>query len=229
MIDWHSHILPGIDDGSDSVAESLALLDMLARQGIKAVAATPHFDADEESVDAFVQRRARALDSLKNRGDAAVPRILCGAEVQYYPGISRMADLRKLCIGDSRLLLLEMPGSRWTEYTLRELTELAASGRVTVVLAHIERYLGLQTREIWNRLLDSGILMQSNASFFNNIQTRRKALSWLKAGRIHLIGSDCHNLTSRPPRMGEACAVIEKRLGKRMLRQLAEIADAVFV
>ena len=55
--DWHSHILPNVDDGSRDVAESLKLLEMLAEQGVGKVIATPHFIADNESVSAFIKRR----------------------------------------------------------------------------------------------------------------------------------------------------------------------------
>ena len=64
MIDWHSHILPGIDDGSGSIEESLALLKMQREQGADTVIATPHFFADDETVDEFLARRQESLDSL---------------------------------------------------------------------------------------------------------------------------------------------------------------------
>lgn len=64
MIDFHSHILPGIDDGSASVEESLKLLEMLAEQGVKTVVATPHFYPDRTSVSDFLRRRDAAYQRL---------------------------------------------------------------------------------------------------------------------------------------------------------------------
>lgn len=228
MIDWHSHILPGVDDGSRDLAESLAMLKLLREQGVHTVAATPHFYANDESVDSFLNRRASALNMLeKHLPDDAV-KIVPGAEVKYYPGISRMHGLKKLCIEGSGLLLLEMSMTKWTEYTIRELVELSSTSGMTVVLAHIERYLKLQSRATWDRLYDCGLLMQVNAGFFTGLATRRKALTMLKDGAIQLIGSDCHNTTSRAPCIGQAVEIIRKKLGNDFVDQMNEYGHSMF-
>lgn len=229
MIDWHSHVLPGIDDGSKDVAESLLLLRELSRQGVDTVVATPHFHADDERIDRFIERRRAALDELSGSLTPDCPNLLLGAEVKYYQGIGRMDDLKALCIEGTNLLLLEMPMSRWTEYTVRELVELAGSGGVTVVLAHIERYLRRQSSETWRRLYDSGVLVQVNASFFTDLLTRKRALDMLSDGKIHFVGSDCHNMTSRPPHMDRAFGFIEKKLGGRFVSQMHEYGHSLLV
>lgn len=222
MIDWHSHILPGIDDGSGSIEESLALLKMQREQGADTVIATPHFFADDETVDEFLARRQQSLDSLLSAARDEIPRIICGAEVKYYPGIGKLESLSKLCIGESNLILLEMPMGKWTEYTVRELTEIAVTHRVRVILAHIDRYLKLESDSVWERLYESGILMQVNASFFNELFTKKKATDMLARGGIHAIGSDCHNLRNRPPRLGKAYELIRKKLGDEFVTQFNE-------
>lgn len=153
-------------------------------------------------------------------------RLIGGAEVRYYPGIGRMDDLPLLRIGESGLLLLEMPFSSWTEYTVRELCELADSRGVQLVLAHIERYWPMQKAAVWERLYERGILMQVNARFVTALTTRRKALRMLSEGRIHFLGSDCHNTTTRPPQLASAVTVIEKRLGTEFLSQMTEFGYA---
>ena len=213
MIDWHNHVLPAMDDGSRDVAESITMLGMHASQGVSTVVATPHFYANDESVESFLTRRARSYETLQNQLPSDVPAILLGAEVKYYQGISRLADLKKLRIEGSRLLLLEMPMNTWTESMIRELVDMSGKNGIHIVLAHIERYLNLQSRDVWDRLRDSGILMQSNASFFTGFATKRRAMSLLREGHIHFLGSDCHNLTSRPPQIGKAFEVIRKKLG----------------
>lgn len=227
MIDWHTHILPGIDDGSRDVEQSLAMLAMLQEQGVHTVVATPHFRADDEPVDAFLERREAALETLDRRADAGI-RIVPGAEVRYYEGISRMDGLKKLCVRGSELLLLEMPFTRWTEYTLRELTELSGVGGMTVVLAHIERYLKLQSRAVWDRLYDCGLQMQVNAGFFTGFTTRRKAISMLKEGGIQFLGSDCHNTSTRSPNIGAAVEIIRKKLGDDFVFQMNEYGQSMF-
>ncbi len=227
MIDWHSHILPQMDDGSRDVAESVTLVKMLKEQGADTVIATPHFHANRESVESFVLRRAAAYDALIKALDASAPAILLGAEVKYYSGISRMENLKRLEIGESGLLLLEMPMGKWTEYTVREVLQLSASGELTVVLAHIERYFSLQSKSVWKRLYENGVLMQVNASFFTGLFTRRRALEMLSDGGIHFIGSDCHGVTSRPPKMGKAFEIVQKHLGDDFICQMNEYGKAM--
>ena len=228
MVDIHSHILPNVDDGSRSVQESLQLLKMLADQGVSRVAATPHFSADRESVEDFIRRRQFAYDSLMQEMPQGMPQIMLGAEVKYYQGISRMADLKSLCIEGSSLLLLEMPMARWTEYIIKELLEISCSRGVTLVLAHIERYLSLQSPDVWDRLLEGGVLMQVNATFFTEWRTRRRAVSMLKSSAIHFLGSDCHRAVERPPYIKAAAEIIEKKMGSRFLALMTEYADSMF-
>ena len=221
MIDFHSHILPGVDDGSASVEESLKLLSLLAEQGVDTVVATPHYYPDRRSSSDFLKRRAEAYEKLSECDLSGLPRILLGAVVKYYDSISRHADLELLCAGESRVLLLEMPFCRWSEITVKEVEKLALSRRVKVVLAHIERYLAFQTPETWERLLECGVLTQVNASFFIGFK-KRKALNMLGSGMIHVIGSDCHNLTSRQPQIGRAAEAISKRYGAECLDYISE-------
>jgi protein-tyrosine phosphatase len=222
MIDWHSHVLPKMDDGSRSVEESVSMLDLLSEQGVSTVIATPHFSADEESVDTFLERRAQAYERLEPHVKPEHPRVLCGAEVKYYPGISKMQELPLLTIEGTNILLLEMPMARWTDYVIKELIELAGTRGLTIAMAHIERYVGFQSRGVVEWLCANGLWMQVNATFFERVRTRRQAQRFLGRGMIHLIGSDCHNLTSRPPRLHVAYGLIQKRWGEEIVHQMHE-------
>lgn len=225
MIDFHSHILPGIDDGSKNADESLRMLNLLKGQGVSKVVATPHFYANHNSVEDFLRKRENAFSKLSHILNEDVPEIILGAEVKYYEGISRLDNLSKLCIGKSKLLLLEMSMKRWTEYTLREVREISNSGNVIIVLAHIERYLGFQPKGTIEELVENGIFIQSNADFFIDMRTRRKALKLLNNGLIHFIGSDCHNLDSRAPRIDEAISYIKRKSGEDLLSQIKSLGE----
>ena len=83
MIDFHSHILPGIDDGSKDAATSLLMLNALKKQGADTVCATSHFYATQRSVERFLFRRQEAWDRLCEVLPQDAPRILLGAEVLY--------------------------------------------------------------------------------------------------------------------------------------------------
>ena len=227
MIDFHSHILPGIDDGSKNAEMSLQMISSLGSQGVDTIAATSHFYATERTPQRFLQRRAEAYDRLKAVLPQDAPRILLGAEVLYFPGISHMDELPQLCLEGTDLLLLEMPFTAWNERMIREVDELSRSGVCRIMMAHIERYYFKQPVSVWDSFLDQGILMQSNAEFFLSFRTRRKALKMLKEGRIHLLGTDCHNMSSRAPRMAEARELIRKRLGDETLEEIDALGEAL--
>lgn len=210
MIDIHSHILPRLDDGSQSVEESMAMLRASAAQGVGCIAATPHFYAEENRPEEFLERRAASEEELRRVWEPGLPALKLGAEVCFFEGISHCEGLDSLKLEGTDLLLLEMPFARWSRRTLQEVRALQAQG-ITVVLAHIERYLHWQDEETWETLLDWGVLNQCNASFLLRWQTRRKALHMLREGMIHLLGSDCHNMYTRPPQLGKALAGLGKR------------------
>lgn len=228
MIDFHSHILPRMDDGSKSIEESLEMLRRLAAQGITKVVATPHFYANDESVAEFLERRKQSYNSLMPHITEDMPEILLGAEVKYYQGISRLEDLKALCIEGSDLLLLEMPMCKWTEYTVKEVVDITGFGNIIVVMAHVERYMNFQSKKIWNQLLECDLLMQVNADFFTELHTRRKALKMIMDQTVQLIGSDTHNLTARCPRMGEAFEIIRKKHGEGFVRHINHYENALF-
>lgn len=212
MIDWHTHILPQLDDGSKSVKESVLLINDLQSQGVDTIIATPHFYANDGDVSSFIKRRNGSFEKLQNANNSDV-RLLLGAEVRYYPGISRLEDLDKLQIDDSGLLLLEMPMAKWTEYMLHELEQLALFPNLKIVMAHVDRYLKIQPFQVFERLIESGILMQANAEFFIDFFSKRKALQLLQNGFIRFLGSDCHGIKFRPPVIGKAFEAIENKLG----------------
>lgn len=223
MIDFHSHILPGVDDGSKSVDESLELLRASADQGIRIICATPHFYPTEDDPDRFLRRRERAWKSLAPAMTGDLPHVLLGAEVYYFSGIAGSDIVGRLRIGGTGILLLEMPFTRWTDSMVREITALGARPGITVMLAHIERYLKYQDPGTWDFLLANNVVMQSNADFFLNWRSRHKAEKMLREGRIHIIGSDCHNMSERPPRIGEALDAVGesgRALLKKNIKQL---------
>lgn len=227
MIDLHTHVLPSLDDGSGSVEESVKLLEMLAAQGVKKVFATPHFLADRDTPASFFERRARAYESLLSVDPKACENLFLGAEVAYFQGISRMSALSDMRLGKTKLLLLEMPQERWSDYTVRELSALACSGSIRPVLAHVERCMQYQPTSVFRSLLDGGIIMQANASFFIRPATSRKALKLYKRGMIHAVASDCHNIHLRPPRIGEALAIIAERLGEKNVRSMCDLLEEI--
>ncbi len=199
MIDFHTHILAGIDDGSRSLEESLHMLRMEAEQGITDVILTPHFYAHENSPVQFLSKRQKAWEKLQPHLTDDLPKLHLGAEVLYFEGICSVKELDDFRVQGTDLLLLEMPMCRWTQRMLEDILEINDRPDTQVLLAHIERYLSLQPKDTLDLLLREGVLIQSNISFFVNWKTRFKALNMLKKKKIHVIGSDCHSTGSRCP------------------------------
>lgn len=225
VVDFHSHILPKMDDGSASISESVAMLRMEAEQGIHHVVATPHFYPQHDSPERFLARRQESEHLLRGAlGEhASLPQISIGAEVYYFPGIGESEILSELTIAQKRCILLEMPQCVWTERMYHDIESIWVKQGITPVIAHIDRYIGpWRTYGIPKRLRELPVIVQANASFFCRAATRTMALRMLRNDEIHLLGSDCHNLTDRPPRLGDALKIIERNLGAETLNRIAE-------
>lgn len=218
MIDIHTHILPGMDDGSGSLEESLAMAKESARQGVRLLAATPHFYATQEDPNSFLRRREKSLALLESTWQEGFPTLLVGAEVRYFDGISRVEKIAHLTLDHTRILLLEMPFTSWSGRMVDEVLELQRSRGLQVLLAHVERYLKDQDGQVWETFRQNGVWMQCNANFFLRWQTKHKAQALFKKGEIQMLGSDTHNMTSRPPNLAMARDALVKSLGQAVWR-----------
>lgn len=232
FIDFHSHILPKMDDGSSSVEESIELLKREAEQGITHVVATPHFYANHDSPEKFLERRAAAKalldEALEKYPD--LPKISLGAEVYFFRGISDSDILSELTIDNKRYILIEMPEAPWTDSMYSELEAISSRRGITPIMAHMDRYIRpLKTYHIPERFEELPVLVQANAGFFlRGGFTTKMAIKLLKEDKIQLLGSDCHNLSSRPPRLGMALDVIRKELGEKYVNRIREYGNSVF-
>lgn len=223
MIDFHSHILPQIDDGSCSLEQTRQMLRMAADQGVRYMVATPHFYGDRMMPQEFLENRQRAFDRVAE--DKNVISLGLGAEVYYFDNMSRSDDLQFLQINDSGLLLVEMPFSGWTDRMVRDVCSLQDRQGLTPVLAHVERYRSAdQFPRYRDQLLAEGVLMQANAGSFGLIRTGFWLRQQIRKGCVHFLGSDCHNLTTRLPNMETAARVIERRLGREVLQNIMDFS-----
>lgn len=220
MIDFHSHILPSVDDGSKSLEMTRQMLEASFRQGVKHIVATPHFYATNTTVEAFLQRRDAGWDSLREQTE---PRVHLGAEVAYFPNMSRSDAMQQLQIDQTGLLLVEMPFEQWTDRVIADVCALQDRQGLTPVLAHVERY---RHRTMFPRYKDqlraAGVLFQCNGEAFLCSRTKGWALRQAKRGYVHFLGSDSHNMTTRCPNLGQAAEVLEKKLGTNWLLELEE-------
>lgn len=214
MVDFHSHVLPGMDDGAENVETSLRMLRESARQGVDVLFATSHFYADQEDPQRFLSRRAAAYEELCAETEKSVqvyPDIYLGAEVLFFPGMSGAEELKKLTLGSTNCLLVEPPMMRWSDTMLDEIEQTGQNLSCIPVIAHIDRYMRMLGDDmLFERVKGRRVLIQVNASFFIHEDSRPTALKYLSEGRIHFMGSDCHNMTDRAPNLGAAAAAIRR-------------------
>ena len=225
IVDFHSHILPGVDDGSPDIGTSLEMLRMSAEEGVEIQVLTPHYYPWKESIETFLERRAESMARLDDAKNAAYPELKYGAEVAFFRNM-REKDLRPLCVGGRDILLIEMPFESWGNDVVDEIATLSLDLGYRIVLAHVERYLDYRdNRERINSLNKLPIHFQVNAEAFLQFRTRGKALGLARDGNVLILGSDAHNTTTRKPNMKAARNVIEKKLGNAYLTRVDEEAS----
>lgn len=198
MIDIHTHILPGMDDGARDAAESLAMIDKLKQQGVTGAVLTPHFYSHQETLEDFLLRREAAFKRISHADFS----MTLGSETYLTESLFSYEYLGDLCLGKGKHLLLELPyTSKWGSSVYRQIDRLIDKYQVIPIIAHVERYEAIaKDREgIQQKLVDLGCLLQFNLESFIGAWSRGSSLRMFKHGWVDFLASDCHNLTTRPP------------------------------
>lgn len=190
VVDFHSHILPGIDHGSDSIKTSLRQIALASRFGIKNLVATSHFYPHSRITGSFIERRELAYKELIDNMCSSNIRVLLGAEILICNAIDKLEFIDKLCIRGTNVLLLELPFSDFQIDFCRSIYNLVSSG-YKVVMAHAERY----DRDWISETIEAGAKLQVNASALSLFNIRRVS-TWLEDGSVVAIGSDIHGVNS---------------------------------
>lgn len=228
ITDFHTHILPEMDDGSRSMETTLRMLEAELSQGVQCVIATPHFYGWKHSIGGFLARRQSCMDRLREETKGLhTPEIIAGSEVTYFPGISKAKELDKLAIEGTNIILMEMPFEEWSDSCISEIMEMQ-NDRQQIILAHIERYMSSRRNiKALDKMRDKGILMQVNTECLDQGSLGRKVLKMIGRGEVHLLGSDCHGMNHRPPNMEAGREIIGRKLGQEALdnidRKAAEL------
>lgn len=228
MIDFHSHILPGIDDGARDVGMALKMLKAAYNDGIDTVVSTSHiYIGDESDIDEFLQRRNYAFDELQNamaKSGGKYPEIRLGCEVHVKPHIGKYDSVAKLAIQGTDYILLEMPYSQWKQEHYEAVYNITTLG-VKPVMAHIERFM--RYRQEFYNLKSLGAVFQVNADSFLHKPMRKTLLQLYYDGYVHLLGSDMHNMDDRQNRLKDAYDIINTRFGSKFAEFSEKNAAAV--
>lgn len=225
-IDFHTHILPGVDDGARDVDTSLRMLQGMEESQVDVLIATPHYFSLDETPGDFrkrVQEAAFKLQEACVQKGQPMPRLIQGAEVYVERNLLLTEDLDMLCIGDTDLLLLEFPVSEYREWMYMVLTGVASIYGIRPVIAHVERVLPRISKKDLAKILEiPGICFQFNHTAFAN----RKAMAFLKKvmkeGYPVFFGSDCHDARDRKPTDPAGYEAVSRWLVKKMGKDFPE-------
>ena len=221
ITDMHCHILPGLDDGSESMEETMEALREASRQGITSVIATPHYYPGR--YEPYAGEVLHAWRQVKRQLQAeGIPITLYpGQECFYYSELADKLDRGEiLTLAGSRYVLTEfLPDCPYVQL-YQGLTQLQQRGYYPI-LAHFERYECLDREDHLHELKNRGILLQMNFDTFTMRKHWFQKNHWgslLRSGIVDLVGSDCHGTHFRPYHAQESLNWMEKHL-KPELRQ----------
>jgi protein-tyrosine phosphatase len=224
FVDLHAHILPGVDDGARNLEETVRMLRLAYKEGIRTIIATPHFVAGAKNapVDLLrlkceqVQQEAEKIDQNM--------RILLGNEIYYSDSVPEaLQSGTALTLAGSRYVLIEFSPKETFKNIFRGLGGLVRAGYLPI-LAHMERYDCLHKKEdLAIELINLGCYLQMNSGSLigglldTEAKYRRKLVA---QGLIHFLGSDCHDDKERIPSMLRAKQQLQKKCEEELLNRI---------
>lgn len=225
VVDIHSHILPGIDDGAKSMQETIEMIDIAVKEGIDAIIATPHYEVgiEPEVLTKYQEVYKEVLQYIESH---EIPlQLYHGHEIYYsesIPEILQAGNAHTMC--GSRYVLVEFPPG--TEYVSieRAVSKLLYAG-YWPILAHAERYMSLEKNGRVEELIRMGVYIQLNTTAIvgkEGWQTKRFCHQLLKKNLVHVIGTDAHSPRHRRPQMKECLAYLDKKYGRAYRKRISE-------
>jgi len=229
MIDLHSHILAGVDDGAVSLADSLSLIEGSISNGVVKILATPHIHLG--TFDNDIERISYAFNQLTSHIEqhplTQKVSLAYAAEVRICPEIIMLATNNQLPFmgkwQGKDVLLLEFPHSHIPPGS-EKLVDWLLAHNILPMIAHPERNRGVwETQDLLKPFIEQGCLFQvTAASLIGDFGDRPQNVAWkmMRSNQVSLVASDMHNLKRRPSKMQEAFLSVCDELGKEVAEQL---------
>ncbi|MFC0471068.1 tyrosine-protein phosphatase [Halalkalibacter kiskunsagensis] len=230
MIDIHCHILPGVDDGPKTLAESLEIARLAEAEGITRIIATPHHQHPMfENSGPSILRKVEELNKALQESNIQI-KVSPSQEVRLHGEIIQhleIGDVLKVT-PESSYVLVEFPSSSIPHYTTRLFYDLQMKG-YTPIIAHPERNKVLAEKpDILFDFVKNGVLTQVTAASVTGHlgkKVKRFTEQLIEANLTHFVASDAHNQKERPFRLREAYSVIEDVFGIELVYQFRENAE----
>jgi len=231
MIDIHAHILPAIDDGSKSEAESLLMLETAIQDGIHTIVATPHYNRRYGNEKSKILDKVERLNQVIKENNLRI-QVLPGQEVRIYGELLSDYEAGKLLTvaNHSNYMVVEFPFQHVPHYTERLFYDMELAG-IKPIIAHPERNQEfLKNPDKLYHLVAKGALTQLTTSsvigyFGKGVQKFSKQL--IDANLVHTIATDAHNTTDRSFNMTEAYEIIMKKYGRSYASYLKKNAQLI--
>lgn len=219
LFDLHCHVLPGLDDGAADLADSLAMAEQAATDGIATICATPHIHVDHDVVIDELASRVGGLNAAFDAAGYAV-RVVTGGELSA-PLSATLSDgeLRAVSLGGTGRWILVEPGHGPMDDALDDVVDALHARGVCCVIAHPERHAGADAAARLHGLVERGALVQVTAAYLNGHGAAPTILDWAAQGLVHLVASDAHSA-----RIGRPVAVAD---GLRALAGVPRLAPHV--
>lgn len=229
MIDIHSHITFGLDDGAQTLKETINMAKQAVTEGISTIIATPHhrhpsFDNPKKIVIKNVSMVNEMLQAAK------IPlKVLSGQEIRMFGELESVLDLDEelLTLNHTKMILIELPSSNIPHYTEKLFYNLLVKGYKPVI-AHPELNAEIaKNPEKLYQLIKNGAFSQVTAASVAGVygrKTKRLSLQMIEYQLTHFIGSDAHNLTNRGFKWRNAWRTIDKKIGKDFASNLQKQA-----
>lgn len=224
VVDMHCHILPGLDDGSQDLTETVEMLEIAASEGIREMVVTPHFNSSGRSAPPekvlYTMERVQAVAQRENIPIQLYP----GNEVYFFEELPRfLRENRVMTLNRSRHVLIEFSPSAMFQTIRNAMDSVLGTGFVPV-LAHVERYeCMVGDAENAEFLWDMGVELQVNAASVvgkTGASAKKLTHSLLKDGLVSYVATDAHSSGHRAPEMEKCLELLLKKYSSNYVSQI---------
>ncbi|SES42794.1 tyrosine-protein phosphatase [Salipaludibacillus aurantiacus] len=221
MIDLHSHILPGLDDGAQTEEDLLQMARAALEDGITTIVATPHhMNGSYENTKLLIEKSVETANSLLSSHHIDLT-ILPGQECRIYGElIEDIEEGEILALNHSNYLFIEFPSAQVPRFSKKLLYDLQLAGKVPVIVHPERNQVFMKKPDILHDFVKNGALAQLTAASVTGKfgkKIREFSLDIAEANLAHVIASDAHNTTNRTFHMTDAYNVIEEEFGAEMV------------